>query len=145
MIRLDRSAAAQASPSSASGGSSPSSMSLSSSSASAKAACLRDDSEGPFILIHQAACCPVAARLLPRAGTRATRGGAGKVRLLLTCGDRLWAREELDLRPLPCQGSALPLSYAPGVLEEGTGIRGPSANLIRPATRRFGLRCGRGC
>jgi hypothetical protein len=32
---------------------------------------------------------------------------------LLTCGNEWWAREELDLRPLPCQGSALPLSYAP--------------------------------
>jgi hypothetical protein len=26
-----------------------------------------------------------------------------------------WAHEDLNLGPLPCQGSALPLSYAPGV------------------------------
>ena len=31
----------------------------------------------------------------------------------------LWAHEDLNLGPLPCQGSALPLSYAPLLLPAG--------------------------
>ncbi len=31
----------------------------------------------------------------------------------MTCGDVRWAYEDLNLGPLPCQGSALPLSYTP--------------------------------
>src|SRR5206468_3057390 len=31
-----------------------------------------------------------------------------------------WARQGLNLRPLPCEGSALPLSYAPGGVHHST-------------------------
>src|SRR5918996_2446392 len=43
----------------------------------------------------------------------------------------LWARLVSNQRPLPCEGSALPLSYAPW-----RRIIGPSSS---PRTERFGL------
>ena len=38
---------------------------------------------------------------------------------LLPAETSLWAHEDLNLGPLPCQGSALPLSYAPGLSARG--------------------------
>ena len=46
-------------------------------------------------------------------------------------GEEWWARQGLNLRPLPCEGSALPLSYAPaarraaaeGAAQELTAVR----------------------
>jgi hypothetical protein len=46
-------------------------------------------------------------RLLRRASLPMT---AGQVR---GSGGSLWARQDLNLRPLACEASALPLSYAP--------------------------------
>ena len=44
-----------------------------------------------------------------------------------------WAREDLNLGPLPCQGSALPLSYAPGPALKSYGI-GPEASRRQTRT-----------
>jgi hypothetical protein len=33
-----------------------------------------------------------------------------------------WARQDLNLRPLACEASALPLSYAPGSKHDSTGF-----------------------
>ncbi len=43
----------------------------------------------------------------------------------------MWARQGLNLRPLPCEGSALPLSYAPGTATFfilGKGVKGLEAD-----------------
>ena len=41
------------------------------------------------------------------------REGFLRPRRIVTGASTLWAHEDLNLGPLPCQGSALPLSYAP--------------------------------
>ena len=51
----------------------------------------------------------------------------------LTCGVSWWAREVLNLRPLACEASALPLSYAPGSDNLSTPKRGDGACPRRAA------------
>ena len=52
-------------------------------------------------------------------------------------GDLWWARQGLNLRPHPCEGCALPLSYAPAV-----GPYGPDRGAPLLCTWALGKRCG---
>jgi hypothetical protein len=54
----------------------------------------------------------------PRFASTAAGRDRGTAKLIDNTGDvrlSLWARQVLNLRPLACEASALPLSYAPEV------------------------------
>jgi hypothetical protein len=52
-------------------------------------------------------------------------------------GLRKWARQDLNLRPLACEASALPLSYAPGSRHDSTRFSGQmTGNLAKRRRRR---------
>src|SRR6185369_1422406 len=58
--------------------------------------------------------------MVPRCDTGVTARSLGfseanraRPKSLVSLRKRWWARQGLNLRPLPCEGSALPLSYAP--------------------------------
>ena len=63
------------------------------------------------------------SRGIPRFGYRVVR----RPELAPEQPKQLWAQEDLNLRPLPCQGSALPLSYAPFAATEGDRRQGSIA------------------
>ena len=46
-----------------------------------------------------------------------------------------WARQVLNLRPLPCEGSALPLSYAPVAAGLTLGRQAPRRPRIAPGKK----------
>jgi hypothetical protein len=51
---------------------------------------------------------------------------------VMTCGDAKWAWQVLNLRPLPCEGSALPLSYTPQGVSAVYGGVGVGRNRALP-------------
>src|SRR6266540_2493295 len=65
----------------------------------------------PLPMMDQAVAARTAGKLLgnqPASPARETPRGGHNV---LTCAVVWWAWQVLNLRPLPCEGSALPLSY----------------------------------
>ena len=58
----------------------------------------------------------------PEAGSNETQGG----------GPTPWARQVSNLRPLPCEGSALPLSYAPKPLCKIAEIEAAARARVAP-------------
>ena len=50
---------------------------------------------------------------------------------------RWWARQGLNLRPHPCEGCALPLSYAPALRVAGKPVRHGTGARLYAANRAF--------
>ena len=84
----------------------------------------------PWSRIHDRATSVFAGPLLSRQ--------LGIRRALAKPQKGWWARQGLNLWPLPCQGSALPLSYAP-IRAKKYASAHPSASLARDSARHAGF------
>src|SRR5580692_3309614 len=59
---------------------------------------------------------------------------------LITQGFLWWAHKGSNLGPLPCEGNALPLSYAPGIVVHRRRRMDQPRNLNTPSVRGRDLR-----
>ena len=98
-------------------------------------------SDGRDHLLHDPAGCSPSGHL---ATTVLSAGELAQAQTLYAAGRSLvlqpiwWAREVLNLRPLACEASALPLSYAPST----AGRIGDHARMVTSSRRQGSLSSG---